>query len=124
MTAGLRWANWVMCALLLLAVVVQLNDPDPLQWVAVYSAAFGVSLVSGARGRVPVAAAVLVAAVAVLWGASIMIGGPGAGEYPHMFDAWEMKSAPIEEAREASGLLLAGAWMLVLTIAQLRGGQR
>ena len=33
--------------------------------------------------------------------------------YAHMFDAWEMKSLPIEEAREASGLFIVLAWMAV-----------
>ena len=30
-----------------------------------------------------------------------------------MFDAWEMKSPSVEEAREASGLLIVAAWMIV-----------
>ena len=45
-----------------------------------------------------------------------MIGGPAAGAYSHMFDAWEMKSVPVEEAREATGLLIVAAWMAVLVV--------
>jgi hypothetical protein len=38
-----------------------------------------------------------------------------------MFDAWEMKSLAVEEAREASGLVIVAAWMAVLLI---RAGRR
>jgi hypothetical protein len=50
----------------------------------------------------------------------IAFGGPAASEYGHMFDAWEMKSPSVEEAREASGLILVAAWMAVLVIRGLR----
>jgi hypothetical protein len=33
-----------------------------------------------------------------------------------MFDAWEMKNTPIEEAREASGLFIVTMWMAVVAI--------
>ena len=48
---------------------------------------------------------------------------PGSETYTHMFDAWEMKSIAVEEAREASGLLIVGAWMLVVVVAQRRRGK-
>ena len=45
-------------------------------------------------------------------------------QYSHMFDAWEMKSVSVEEAREATGLLIVAAWMAVLLVRQRRGGKR
>ena len=36
--------------------------------------------------------------------------------YEHMFDAWEMKNTAIEEAREASGLLIVAFWMAVIAV--------
>ena len=43
MNAFVRAFNGLMCALFLLSVVVQWNDPDPLRWMAIYGAAFVVS---------------------------------------------------------------------------------
>ena len=112
-----------MCALFLLAVVVQFNDPDPLRWVAIYGAAFLVSAAVAWRGRITWIAPVAVAAIAVGWSLALMIGGPAASQYSHMFDAWEMKSVSVEEAREATGLLIVTAWMAVLAAGQRRGGK-
>jgi len=41
-----------------------------------------------------------------------------------MFDAWEMKSPSVEEAREASGLLIVAAWMMVLFVRARRSAVR
>jgi len=116
-----RGLNWLMCALFLLSVVVQWNDPDPLQWMAVYGAALAVCLMVAIRGRVAIVAPLLVMVVALVWGVITMGDVPTAGTYTHMFDAWEMKSISVEEAREASGLLIVAAWMLVIVVAQRRG---
>jgi hypothetical protein len=116
-----RGVNWFMCALFLLAVVVQWNDPDPLQWMAIYGAALAVCVAVAMRRPVPIAVPLLITAVALVWGVITMGGVPNAGTYTHMFDAWEMKSSSVEEAREASGLLIVVAWMLVTVVAQRRG---
>jgi len=110
-----------MCALFLLAVVVQWNDPDPLQWMAIYGAALGVCVAVAMRRPLAIAVPLLVMAVALVWGVITMGDVPTAGTYTHMFDAWEMKSISVEEAREASGLLIVAAWMLVIVVAQRRG---
>ena len=123
MIGVVRGLNRAMCALFLLAVVVQYNDPDPVRWVAIYGAALAVCLVVALRGRVPIAAPLLVMAIAVAWGVITMADVPSAESYTHMFDAWEMKSISIEQAREASGLLIVAAWMLVIAVAQRRGGK-
>jgi hypothetical protein len=114
----LRSLNRAMCALFLLACVVQVNDPDPARWIAIYGAALVVCLIVAVRGRIPGAAPLLVAGVAVAWSLAIALGGPAAAVYAHMFDAWEMRSAPVEEAREASGLLIVAAWMIALAFAK------
>jgi hypothetical protein len=41
-----------------------------------------------------------------------------------MFDAWEMKSPSVEEAREASGLLIVAVWMIVLLVRARRAAVR
>jgi transmembrane protein TMEM220 len=68
------------------------------------------------RRRVAPAASLAVFAIAIVWAALIAFGGPAAPEYGHMFDAWEMKSPSVEEAREASGLVIVAVWMMGLFI--------
>ena len=68
-------------------------------------------------------APLLVAVVALAWAVAIIDGGRTTG-YSHMFDAWEMKSANVELAREATGLLIAGVWMLVIAGARYGAGKK
>jgi hypothetical protein len=115
-----RWVNWVMVPLFLFAVVVQWNDPDPFRWMAIYGAAFCVSLAVAVRGRIPLAIPMLAGLAALLWGFMTMAAGAPATAYGHMFDAWEMTSASTEQAREATGLLIVAAWMFVVSASQRR----
>lgn len=121
MTGVFRGLNWVMSALFLLAVVVQFNDPDPARWIAIYAAALAVSVVVALRGGVPMVVPLVVMAIAAVWGVITMGDVPDGGTYLHMFDAWEMKSVSVEEAREASGLLIVAVWMAVIAVAQRLG---
>lgn len=117
-----RIINALMALIFLMAVVVQYNDPDPFQWMAIYGAAFAICVLAWRRVRVHPAVPWLVGAVALVWSLSIMLGGPGGTNYLHMFDAWEMQSVNVEQAREATGLLIVTAWMAVLAIRGRRGG--
>ena len=108
-----RTVNALMALIFLTAVVVQYNDPDPVRWMAIYGAACLLSVMALKR-RVHPAVPLLVAAVAVVWSAAIMFGGPGGTNYLHMFDEWEMRSVSVEQAREATGLVIVAAWMAVL----------
>lgn len=103
-----------MAALTAVGALVQFNDPDPARWVALYGAACAVSVVAARRRRLPTAVPVAVAAVAWAWAILIVLGGPGLSDYARMFEAWEMRSIAVEEAREATGLLLVGVWMLTI----------
>ena len=109
-----RVVNGLMAALFALAVAVQYNDPDPARWMAIYGAGCLVALVAAIRGRAPLAASATVGLIALAWcvywaSTSHVV----LGTYGHMFEAWEMKNEQIEEAREASGLLIVSVWMLV-----------
>ena len=109
-----RMLNAVMAALFALSVAVQYNDPDPLRWMAIYGAACAISIVSAVRGVAPFATSMAVAIVALVWSVFWMVTSkPTLSVFTHMFDAWEMKSTPIEEAREACGLLIVAVWMAI-----------
>ena len=112
-----RALNGLMAALFALAVAVQYNDPDPVRWMAIYGAACLVTLMVAIRGRAPIAAPVAVGLIALAWCVYwASTSRADLGTYGHMFDAWEMKNEPIEEAREASGLLIVSAWMAVVAL--------
>jgi hypothetical protein len=116
-SVAFRVLNGVMAALFALAVAVQYNDPDPVRWMAIYLAACLVTLMAAIRGSAPRAASVTVGLIALAW--CIYWGSTSRaslGTYAHMFDAWEMKNEPIEEAREASGLLIVSVWMAVVAL--------
>ena len=115
-----RIVNGVMAVLFAVAVAVQYNDPDPIRWMALYGAALVVSLLVAIRGRGPLVGAAVVGAVALVWGIywAVTSGTPLA-LYEHMFDSWEMKDTHVEEAREASGLLIVAVWMAIVA-AQAR----
>jgi hypothetical protein len=117
-----RIVNGVMAVLFAVAVAVQYNDPDPIRWMAIYGAAFIVTVMIAARGWAPVFAAAIVGGIALAWGVywAVTSGAPLL-LYEHMFDAWEMKNTAIEEAREASGLLIVAVWMAVVGAVSARG---
>jgi hypothetical protein len=119
--AFVRGVNWTMCGLFLMSLVVQWNDPDPVRWMAIYGAALAVCLVVALRGRIVAGVPVLVAVIALLWSVATIASGPAITAYSHVFDAWEMKSISVEEAREATGLLIVAVWMLVVVLGE-RGG--
>jgi hypothetical protein len=118
----MRIAHAGMAALFLLGAGVQVNDPDPLAWIVIYLAA---AVLSGLAAR-PVTllrwVPAVVGGIAVVWGLSLAARVPEFGIYGRMFDAWEMASVTIEEAREASGLFIIAAWMGVLAWRRRRPG--
>ena len=115
-----RGIDWSMGVLFAFAAVVQFNDADPVRWVAIYGAAGSVSVMAALGRRIPVPVVLALGGAALVWGLVIVSTGPLASEYTHMFDAWEMKSLRVEEAREASGLLIIAAWMWILFLRTLR----
>jgi len=96
----------------LFSAAVQVNDPDPLVWMAIYGAA---AVVCGLeiRRRTPAWAPVAVALVALVWAGSLYY---RAQDVPisSLFAEWEMQNVRIEEAREMYGLLIVGTWMIVI----------
>jgi Transmembrane family 220, helix len=115
-----RALNAGMALLFLFAAVVQYNDPDPLRWVAIYGAACVASIRAAAGRPFHPAFATGIAAVALIWSLAIMFPGQGGAAYRHMFDAWEMTAANVEEARETVGLLIVAAWMAALAVRRPR----
>jgi transmembrane protein TMEM220 len=110
-----------MLLLFTLGAAVQLNDPDPVRWFAVYALAAAACLLSVLR-RTHWALPALLGVVALAWAATIAPRVVGRVPVGDMFGAWEMHNAGIEESREMYGLLIIAAWMAVLALRARRRG--
>jgi hypothetical protein len=93
--------------LFLLAAALQYNDPDPIQWMAIYLAACA-SCLTTVRGRTDWRLATATAAVSLLWALALM---PHAWDMPllQLLGDWGMSDPRVERAREMYGLLLVFA---------------
>jgi hypothetical protein len=105
-----RIANGVMLLLFVFAAVVQVNDPDPFKWIALYLLA-AVACTLDLRGRHNTWFSVAVALMATGWALLIAPRVIGSVPFREMFGAWEMKDTGIEESREMYGLSLVALWM-------------
>jgi transmembrane protein TMEM220 len=118
-------ANAVMVLAFVFSVIVQVNDPDPLSWMAVYGAAAllcGLELRRLVRPLFPA----LLAALALAWAATIAPRVVGQVPFADMFAEFEMRNAGVEESREMYGLLIVAGWMAAVAVAALvrqRGGR-
>ena len=112
---GVAWkvADVLFLLMFAFSVVVQLNDPDPLPWMAIYGAAALACLLS-LLGKLPWQFAVVTGIIALAWAASIAPRVIGQVPFMDMFAEFEMKDIGVEESREMYGLLLIGGWMAAL----------
>ena len=101
-----RIGNGVWAVLLILGALVQLNDPDPFVWVAVYLCASALSA-AAAAGRLAWWPPAALAVAAVAWAALIAAGGIDESN-PMKGPGGLFESGPLAEevVREGLGLLL------------------
>ncbi|MFN2566834.1 MAG: transmembrane 220 family protein [Gemmatimonadaceae bacterium] len=117
---GWRAADAVMLLLFTFGAVVQVNDPDPARWIAIYALAAAACLLS-LRRRIHWALPALICVVALAWAATLARRVVGRVPFGEMFGAFEMRTVGIEESREMYGLLIIAAWMAVLALRARRG---
>src|SRR3712207_4485728 len=118
-----RVADALMLLLFTFGALVQVNDPDPVLWIAVYTLAAAACLLSVLR-RVHWALPALLCAVALAWAATLAPRVVGRVPFSEMFGAFEMRSVGIEESREMYGLLIIAVWMAVLALRARRAPAR
>jgi hypothetical protein len=112
-------ANVVMLLMFIASVAVQVNDPDPIGWMAIYGAAAvatGMELARRTRLWMPV----LIEAISIVWAATIAPRVIGKIPFGSMFQAFEMKDLGVEESREMYGLVLIALWMSAIFVAAWR----
>lgn len=116
-------ANAVMLLAFAFSAVVQVNDPDPVGWMAIYGAA---ALISGLelKRRVRSLFPALLAVAALAWAASIAPRVVGKVRFSEMFAEFEMRNVGVEESREMYGLLIVALWMAAVALAAWRRRQQ
>jgi hypothetical protein len=114
-------ASWVFAVLFAVCVLLQLNDPDSVLWMAMYGAA-AVSSAAVPHWRRGWFAAAAVAAVAALWAVGLWSGVAGAVETSDLWRKMSEKGGRIEEMREAGGLTVVALWLAVAAWLGRRGG--
>jgi len=122
--ARVAWkiADALFLLMFVFSVVVQVNDPDPLAWMAIYGAAAVACLLS-LMGRLPWQFAVSIGIVALAWAATIAPRVIGQVPFRDMFAEFEMKDIGVEESREMYGLIMIGGWMAILGHRSFWGGR-
>jgi len=108
--------NAIMALLFLLSAALQINDPDPLAWILVYSAAAMICVLFH-LSRLDWRTATAIALVAALWLGFIfpqMIENLGESSLAEILDFSHMKTLGTELIREVGGLLIVIAWMTAL----------
>jgi hypothetical protein len=116
-----RILDGIMLLLFAFSVVVQVNDPDPLRWIAIYGAAAVACLIGKQlHWTVPVA----IGLVALAWAITLAPNVIGMVPFREMFREFEMKNRGVEESREMYGLVLVAGWMAVLAHRAFWRGRR
>lgn len=117
-----RGVYGALALLLAWAGALQLNDPDPAAWIAIYGGAAVVVGAVAAGRRPPVWSVALVGGVAAAWAAWVVYTIFGKGQLTPMFpdDAgtgWLLVDA--EEGRELGGLTIVVVAMVAVAGALL-----
>lgn len=100
----------VLALLFLFSAVVQWNDPDPVEWMAVYGAAAAVAA-TGALRRFSWPTAVVVGGIALGWAGFLVPRVWGQTNLADMFGHMGMIDIHAEEGREMIGLFIVAAGM-------------
>jgi hypothetical protein len=119
MRTAWRIANAVMLVLFAASMLLQINDPDPFAWMAVYGAAAALCALE-LTGRLHAVYPALLALATLGWAATIAPRVLGKVPLLGMFAEFEMRDLGIEEAREMFGLVIVGGWVTLLAVVAAR----
>jgi len=115
----LRVLNIIMTIAFLFSVAVQYNDPDTIQWMAIYGFAAAACILS-LREKLRWMFSATVAIAALAW-AGLLAPAVLSRPFPTtIVDSFHMTDVAVEEARELGGLLIVMTWMVVLTLTAPR----
>ncbi|MFI5372889.1 MAG: transmembrane 220 family protein [Candidatus Eisenbacteria bacterium] len=125
MIVALRILNGALAALFVYAAAVNFNDPDPVQWVAIYTAgAVATAWAAWHPGTLPWWAPLVVGAVAALWAATLAPRVLGKIRFGELWGGFEMKTTLIEEGREFYGLCITAGAMVLCALTHALAARR
>lgn len=114
----LRFVNYLMIAVFILAVLVQYNDVNPIRWMLIYGAASFICILFALKKLHWIAASTILF-ISGVW-ALLKIPHLTANGFQHMLDEVHMTQTGVEAAREFLGLLIIFSWVTVLAISSYR----
>lgn len=116
----MRVASWIGhslgAALFLLSAAVQLNDPDPLRWILIYTTAALLAALAPLRHPWLRRASGALALGATLWGAWILSGDLPAADAQILTRDPAMKSPGTEQWREGLGLTFVALYHALIAV--------
>ena len=116
-----RIAIAICAALFFVFAALQYNDPDPIQWMAIYGAAAVACALAAWRGRIDFRMPLAVLAAALIWAALELPAVLGHKSFIDNLRLGEgMRDPQTEISREVGGLLIIAFVMLPLSIASFR----
>ena len=115
----MKLLNLFMLGVFLLSAAVQINDPDPITWIAIYVAS-GVACFLALREKLNRLLPVIIGLLALSWSVYSFSQIAGQVTLADIFSSLRMKTLDVELAREGGGLLIVTGWMLVLTMVSFR----
>jgi hypothetical protein len=118
-----RYLNLFLALLFLFGALVQINDPDPIGWIAIYLAAAGACLAAHRRPE-RLAPPLIVGVIALVWAGAILSGMESRVPLLNLFSQWQMMNQAVENTRESYGLLIIAGWMAVLGARAFRARKR
>jgi hypothetical protein len=119
MPISFRVASAIMAVFFGCAAGVQLNDPDPIPWIAVYGSACLLACFGGWGLRTPTIFSVALAVLALRWASQLAAQIDGRIRLSDLFQSWQMSGNRAELAREAGGLSIIVAWSLVVIVREV-----
>jgi ribose/xylose/arabinose/galactoside ABC-type transport system permease subunit len=114
----MRWVHAAMAVLFAYSATLQLNDPDPVWWVAIYLAAAALAAMAAGGYRPPWRrpVALVVTLAALTWALAIAVTNPELPPLTALVQDWQMRQTGIEERRETLGLLVLSLWSAVVAV--------
>jgi hypothetical protein len=104
---------WVLAILFSLSVGLQVNDPDPVRWMAIYGVAAIAAAVLPWRKEAALVA-IAVGVVSAVWGAYLGRQVMGTVSFGDLFGKMTEKGGAVEVGREAAGLGIVAVAMFGL----------
>lgn len=118
-----RVANLTLGALFAVSAALQLDDPDPLRWMAVYGASALACVASSAGWPGARWLAGATGVIALGWAASLLPATLPGFEARQLLRSMKADTPEIELGRELLGLLIVAAWMSALVVRPAIGAR-